>query len=452
MTETTPAGGTPSIPHVPTVPLDPGIDRYIRFGTKWEPYEYTDWIDESESWKKTCYIGDWSPLTKLRVSGPDALRFFSDISVNSMAKFDIGQAKHAVFCNEQGKVMGEGILMRIAEQEFRFTSGPGAIWALYRFHTGGYDAVCENVTDEHSIQQVQGPVSLELMNEVTGDDLSDIRFMRFRRTSIDGMEFYVLRQGMSGEVGFEIHGRADEAQKVYARIHEAGQKYGIRRLGGRTKMVNHVEACFPTPTVDFVPAWYGDDHADFRAAVAAAGFLEVDYFAGHGGSVPAADLSELYYSPVELGWGKSVKFDHEFTGRAALEAEIAAPRRLMRTLVWNADDVVDVFASFFRKEGRPFDFMEWPRAFLGSVEADEVLVDGQRVGIATSRCYSYTFREMLSLCVIDVAHAEPGTQVEVVWGAPGSPQKRIRATVAQAPYKADRRRAELARPAVGSTA
>ena len=70
--------------------------------------------------------------------------------------------------------------------------------------------------------------------------------------------------------------------------------------------------------------------------------------------------------------------------------------------------------------------------------------NGKLVGVATSRGYSYYFRQMLSLCTIDVAQSEPGTEVEVIWGNPGTPQKRIRATVAPAPYKKDNRRADLA--------
>jgi len=66
--------------------------------------------------------------------------------------------------------------------------------------------------------------------------------------------------------------------------------------------------------------------------------------------------------------------------------------------------------------------------------------------LATSRCYSYYFREMLSLAVIDVDRAEPGTEVTVIWGDVGQRQKQIRATVAAAPYKTDRRRTELKRP------
>jgi vanillate/3-O-methylgallate O-demethylase len=67
------------------------------------------------------------------------------------------------------------------------------------------------------------------------------------------------------------------------------------------------------------------------------------------GSFDAGDVSGWYRSPVERGWAKNVKFDHDFIGRRALEEEIAHPRRAMRTLVWNADDVCEVFASMFRQ-------------------------------------------------------------------------------------------------------
>jgi vanillate/3-O-methylgallate O-demethylase len=75
--------------------------------------------------------------------------------------------------------------------------------------------------------------------------------------------------------------------------------------------------------------------------------------------------------------------------------------------------------------------------------ASKVLVGDRTIGVATSRGYSYFFRKMLSHCVIDIEHAEPGTKVTIVWGDPSSRQKLIRATVASSPYKPDRRRADL---------
>ena len=79
MTEASP------IRHVPTVPFDPYVPRYSAFGGYYEPFEFTGWVDESMSWKEHCYIGDWSPMPKIRLVGPDALRFFSETTINSYA-------------------------------------------------------------------------------------------------------------------------------------------------------------------------------------------------------------------------------------------------------------------------------------------------------------------------------------------------------------------------------
>jgi vanillate/3-O-methylgallate O-demethylase len=82
------------------------------FTVRWGLPEYTDWIDESMSWKETCYIGDWSFLWERRFRGRDALKFLSGVSVNSFAKFEIGQSKHAIHCNDAGEIIHEGILSR----------------------------------------------------------------------------------------------------------------------------------------------------------------------------------------------------------------------------------------------------------------------------------------------------------------------------------------------------
>ncbi len=428
------------LPHAPALPLARKVHTYTRFGTTFEPWEYTDWIDESMSWKETLDIGDWSPLAKFRVKGRDALKFFSSIAVNSFAKFDIGQAKHIVLCNKAGKIVGEGVLLKMAEDEYLFTSGPGVAWADYHFRKGSYDAEATQVGNRRFILQVQGPNSLYVMEKATGESLRDIGFMRFRNTQIGNKQFVVLRQGMAGEVGYELHGPIEHAVEIYNAILKVGQEFGIRRLGGRTKMVNHVEACFPTPSADFVPAIFGENEREFSYAYFSENAREI--YRTTDGSFEYSDISELYRTPVELGWKKNVKLDHDFIGREALEPEIANPKRTIVTLVWNSDDVAEVYSSLFRKD-TPYQYMEMPRNILGCVFADAVLKDGQVVGISTSRCYSYYFREMLSLCVLDVSLCNPGADVTVVWGRPGSPQKNIRAVVAPAPYKRDNRRLDL---------
>jgi glycine cleavage system aminomethyltransferase T len=150
------------------------------------------------------------------------------------------------------------------------------------------------------------------------------------------------------------------------------------------------------------------------------------------------DLRLRYRTPVELGWEKMINFDHEFIGKAALEKEVASPRRKMVTLVWNPEDVLDIHASQFRP-GEPYAAMDNPferfvEAAGWAYYADQVLKDGKLVGISSGRIMSYNQRQMLSLCSIDVEHADLGNEVIVLWGDPGTRQKEIRAIVSRFPY------------------
>lgn len=402
-------------------------------------WEYTGWIDESMSWKETCYIGDWSWLKEFAVQGPDALKFFSNLAVNSTAKFDIGQAKHAIFCNYEGKVIGEGVLMRFGEEKFSFQAlGPIFSWLQYNFKKGGYNASTWLGHSQFKLQ-VSGPNSIYLLEKVTGESLRDIQPMRFRRVQINGREVYPLRQGMSGEIGFELHGAKEHAGEVYQAVLNAGQEFGIRRLGQRVALINHLEACFPTEAVDYLPAVFGKGMEDFGNLF---DLTSVPVRFKVGGSFEADDISAWFRSPVELGWGKNIKFDHAFVGRKTLELEVAYPKRKIVTLVWNAKDVLDVYASMFR-QGQTYQFMDMPRQEWACMHTDKVLRRNKLVGCTTSRGYSYYFRQMLSLCTIDTEWSQPGTEVVIVWGDPGNRQKKIRAIVAPAPYKKDNRHIDL---------
>ncbi|GJD50536.1 Vanillate/3-O-methylgallate O-demethylase [Methylobacterium crusticola] len=411
------------------------------FTSRWGMPEYTDWIDESMSWKETCSIGDWSFLWERRFKGPDALKLFSDTSINSFAKFDVLQSKHVTHTNQAGKVIAEGILTRLSDDEYMLF-GRGTFWVDYIRRNGNYSVTSE--ADDWFNFQVAGPTALALLEKASGANLRDIKFMRSGEIEIAGCRMLALRQGMSGEIGFELQGPIAEAPQVYEHLISVGQEFGLKKLGGRAAFINHLEACFPTIVTDYLPGIFGAEMAEYLAEFRAAMPAFASTF-NVAGSFEADDISAWYRSPVELGWGKNIKFDHDFIGRKALEDEVANPRRVMRTLVWNGDDVADVYASLFRKDQKPYQFMEMPRDQRGFMYADKVLLGDREIGVATSRGYSYYFKEMLSLCVIDVAHAEIGTDVEVIWGNPGDRQKVIRAKVAPAPYKQDNRRADLSK-------
>jgi len=227
----------------------------------------------------------------------------------------------------------------------------------------------------------------------------------------------------------------------------------VPKSGGRIQVTGHVRARIGqicVVTLDPIESEIEED-VDLVFAPEAEGFYEqtLKYFDTMDirptlrGSLEADDITAYLRSPYELGWGKSVRFDHDFPGRAVLEGEAAAPTLQRVTLEFNSDDVIDVYASLFR-DGEPYEFFEIPHAPRWIAWADKVMnEDGTAIGISSIPGYSLHFRRILTLAYVAPAFARPGSEVVVLWGNPGQPQKHIRATVRPAPYKTDARRDEL---------
>ncbi|MBI3014764.1 MAG: aminomethyl transferase family protein [Candidatus Tectomicrobia bacterium] len=407
-----------------------------KFISEWIPWQYTNFIEEGLSFHETAYLGDWSALTKFRIKGPDALEFLSYYCVNNLHKFNLGQIKHAIQTNEQGKVAGEGILYKISEEEYRY-SGGGAYWLSYWFQQAKRNAEARIDSPDEFVFVIQGPKSLYVMEKTTRENLRDIKFSYTRMTKIGQHDVRILRTGVTGELGYEVHGPSEIGNDIWVAIHEAGKEFGLRLLGGRSQLISHVEGCFPTIGRDFWPA-----------ASTTGGSSKAHKLDTKGGSYEWSDPSELMRSPFELGWDKEVSLDtHDFMGREALivEKNAGGPARRIVGLKWNSEDVIDVYAALFRAGPIPTP-MELPRVnHKHSLDPDKVLKDGNVVGCSTSRVYSPYFRQMISLCVIDKDFAEPGMDVTVVWGDRGGPQREIRATVTKVPFKEDKRRIDVAK-------
>lgn len=122
------------------------------------------------------------------------------------------------------------------------------------------------------------------------------------------------------------------------------------------------------------------------------------------------------------------------------DARDGGPGRTLMGLVWDKRDVAGVLTSLLEEDEAP-DQMEIPRG--RGPHFDQVLRNGTPIGVATGRTISANLRQTISLCVIEQASAAPGTEVAVLWGGPGTPQREIRATVTALPFKHDRRRTDV---------
>ncbi|HKS98532.1 MAG TPA: hypothetical protein VJT31_03290 [Rugosimonospora sp.] len=402
------------------------------------PLEASDWQSEQLSWKESCFLhGGLSVMPSFRLRGPDVVRMFNDIAVNNVGRLRVGASTHLIMCSEQGRILGHGVLVR--EDEDTYRTHVHAMHVRYPLASGRYDVTAEELTGTRFHYQVGGPRSLEVVESALGEDLHDIRFLRHRpvkatRLALTGGPVEVLRLGMCGTLAYEIHGNVADAPAVYEALMAAGQPVGIRVLGTLVYMNTlHTETGFPNEYIHFLPA-FGDDPGMLEF-LRAEGLLMVPESMGSAGPDPSAS----YVTPYDVGWGHMVKFDHDFKGRAALEALAADPPRRLVTLEWNTDDVLGTARSLFGPDEAAYPLMRMPaddriQGGTARIYNDLVRRDGRTVGMSMGRMYSWYYRTMLSLAPVDVAHAEIGTELTVLWGAPGTRQREIRATVRRYPY------------------
>lgn len=434
----------------------------------YKPLEITGYWDECNSWHNTCYLhtGLNNPFVICDMTGPGAKKFLEKYLVNTLENRPVGKGMHAILCNDEGKLVSDGILIKTGEEAYRsfcLMSLPG----IYEEEKGNFDMTFTDVTGQVVIYQFCGPRSLELIENVTRENMHNLKFMYYRKSSVNGMPVEILRAGMAGTLGYEIHCLSEHASDIYDIVMEAGKQYGLVQLGRHSYRNTHTEGGFTQGNIHF---WYADyehslDSLTGRRTDPTKPALVRQYQEQIGdiyydGSLSDAPLSTVFRTPIECGWGKMVRFDHDFIGREALEKEAANPKRVMVSLEWNSEDIMDVWASLFQ-EGEPYKRMDVtedlePYAECESVPKadlevpgklyilqDRVLYGDKEIGISSGRVYSPHFRRMISLCTIDKEYAEVGTAVNIVWGNPGQRQKIIRARVAPFPYVRDNRNEKL---------
>ncbi len=414
------------------------------------PAEYSNWRDEQRGWAETCVLFNQSyHMAELMVEGPGAFDFLNGLGINSFTGFVVDKAKQFVPVTHYGHVIGDVILFYLAEDQFNLVGrAPTLNWLM--FHAEGRDGVTVTYDERtaarpdpenrrHYRYQVQGPNSNAVIEAVTGKTAPDLKFFNMCWMEIGGCRVRALRHGMAGQPGYELFGPWAKREAVHAALVEAGKSHGMKLVGGRTYSSNTIESGWiPSP----LPAIYtGDLLKPYRD------WLTANHYeakASVGGSWVPDSVEGYYLNPWDLGYGPFVKFDHDFIGREALEKMASQPQRRKVTLALDDDSVTETIFGQFGKESLRPKYMEFPSAVYAMHPFDRVEKDGKLVGLSTWISYTANEGKMLTLAILDAEFAEPGTEVDLVWGEPGGgtskptvekhAQGTIKAVVAPVPY------------------
>ena len=410
------------------------------------PPEFSNWRDEQRAWKESVVMFEQSyHMTELHLRGADAKKFISRFATNKLSDLHPMRAKQLVMADQTGHLVSDAIVFCEADDFLRVVGPPTASNWL-QFQASKTDCSVEATRDENMIVprasrdvfrfQLQGPNALPLLQEIVEGQLPEIKFFHMGEFRIAGQTVRALRHGMAGRPGFEIYGPWDSQQAVRDKVEEAGVAFDLRKAGSLTYPTAAQESGWmPRP----FPAVLGGDHnREYREWLPAQSF---EGMSSLGGSFVSDTISDYFVEPFELGYGAMVHFDHDFIGREALQ-DRAEKRRTKVTLEWNNDDVFDVMKRSVGNEQPRTKFIALPVPMYATFENDQVLLDGEMIGLSQWSSYSSNAGAVLSTALIDNDKVEMGGEVTLLWGEPDSCRRtveshqlaEIRAKIAPVPY------------------
>ena len=317
---------------------------------------------------------DVSPLFKYMVTGRDAARLVDRLITRDVAKMRVGQVFYTPWCDEDGKVIDDGTVSRLAEQTFRWTAAdPSLRW--FRLNAAGMDVHIDDISEEVAAIALQGPTSAKLLRAVAQADIDGLKYFRVTAGTIAGVPVDISRTGYTGDLGYEIWMPAARAVEVWDALMEGGRPYDVKAAGMLALDVARIEAGLL--------------------------LIEVDFFSSRKALIPSQ-----MYTPSELGMARLVSAGKgRFIGQKPLAAEAAAgPARQVVGLEIDWNEVEKLYDAVALAPAV---------SAVASRAAVPVYRNGRQVGKATSTTWSPVLKRMIALATVDRPHFAEGTDLQI---------------------------------------
>ncbi len=342
----------------PRVRKSPFFDATIRAGCKaysvynhmYMPVYYESPVEDFWSLVNGVTLWDVAVERQVQISGPDAAAFTQYLTPRNLSKCAVGQCKYVLLTDENGGIINDPVLLRLAEDMYWLSLADSDVllWAKALAHAGRWNV--EISEPDVSPLQVQGPLSTDVMRDLFGGWIDDLKYFWFRETEVSGIPVLVSRTGWSSERGYEIFLRdGSQGDRLWDLIMECGRPHGIKP--GAPNTIRRIEGGMLS---------YGSDMG----------------------------LSE---NPFELGLDRLVDLDMEadFCGKEALNRIHAEgiSRRMVGLEI----------------EGEPLaNANPWP-----------VLAGTEMVGKVTSAIHSPRLEKNIALAIVALDQSQVGTELTV---------------------------------------
>lgn len=355
--------------------------NFIEYQGYWLANSYTKYGVINEYWacREAAAVIDLSALRKYEVTGPDAELLMQTCVTRNIRRLSPGQVVYTAMCYENGGMIDDGTVFRLAQDNFRWIGGSdeSGIWLREQAAKLGLQAWVRNSTDQLHNLQIQGPKSRDILREIiwtrpdqaTIDELEWFRFSVARIDNEEGIPILVSRTGYTGELGYEIFCHPKDGAKVWDAVWAAGTPYQLTPLGLEALDMLRVEA----------------------------GLI----FAGY----EFSDQTDPYEAGISFTVPLQSKEDN-FIGREALVKRKENPQRVLVGLEMAGNEL--------------------------ALNGDCVNIGRNQIGEITSSVKSPILRKNVALARVSIEYSKIDTKVEV--GKLDGKQKRLPAKVVPFPF------------------
>lgn len=327
--------------------------KIVEFGGWLLPVQYAGILEEHRAVREKAGLFDVSHMGEVLVKGPDAFAFLQKLVTNDISRLTTYKIQYTPMCYQDGGVVDDLLIYKQGEEEYLLVINAANIekdWQWMQENKGEFNIELSNLSDVTAQLALQGPLAQAILSQLTDAALAELEYYWFLpNVMVAGKETLVSRTGYTGEDGFEIYCRPEDAAPLWNSIMDAGKPYGLLPAGLGCRDTLRFEACLPL---------YGHE------------------------------LSQNI-SPLEAGLGMFVKLDKgDFNGYAALAAQ-------------KKNGVKRKIAGFV-VTGRGIARSDYP-----------IIADGRRIGTVTTGTYSPSIDKNIGLALVEAEFAAVGRQFDV---------------------------------------
>jgi aminomethyltransferase len=208
--------------------------KIVEFAGYQMPIQYSSIIAEHKAVRNSVGVFDVSHMGEIFIRGNKALDFVNYITVNDASILTNGRVQYSAMCYEDGGIVDDLLVYRISETEFLLVVNASNKDKDYEWmkKNNKFDVEISDESDEYSLLAVQGPNSKSTIQKICDRPL-DLEYYHFFKAKIDGVDMIVSRTGYTGELGYELYFKGDDAtaEKIWNAIFEAGKEFNIQPVG-----------------------------------------------------------------------------------------------------------------------------------------------------------------------------------------------------------------------------